>query len=342
MKWLLALTPAAAACHLLHAPSVVVFLIAALALIPLAGLLGEATEELAAHVGERWGGFLNATFGNLGELIIALVMLSAGQVELVKLSLIGSVMGNLFLVLGCSLVVGGIRHKQLFFRAENVGPMVLTLFLALTTMLVPTIAHTVDAQNTLEHRTTGIAFILMAAYVLLMIFRFQQPNREATLSVEESHEVTGHTWSKRTALLVLAASAIAIGGVSEILVHHLDAGAHALGWSSLFVGLFVIPFVGNIAEHFVAITAAAKNRMDFSLEISVGSATQIALFVVPVLMFTAPLFGTELTLVFSPFAISAISAAIMGAWLAMHDGKSDWHEGAFLLLCGFAFAIYAF
>lgn len=342
LYWFLALTPVTIACHLLHASSVVTFLAAAAALVPLAGLLGDATEELAAHVGERWGGFLNATFGNLGELIIALVMLSAGQVELVKLSLVGSVMGNLVLVLGMSLVVGGIRYRTLEFNGALVGPAITTLFLALTIMLVPTIAHLVDTANALEHRTNGIAIILITAYVSLIVFRFQQPKHEATLSVADSHEVTGHAWSRRTALVVLALSALAIGGVSEILVHHLDAGAKALGWSDLFIGLFIVPLVGNVAEHFVAIQAAAKNRMDFSLEISVGSAAQIALFVAPVLMFAAPIFRCELTLVFSPIAIEIISAAIMGAWLVLLDGKSNWFEGVLLLLFGSAFAIYCF
>lgn len=342
LHWFLALVPAAIVAHVLHAPPAVTFLLAGGALIPLAGLLGEATEELASHLGERWGGFLNATFGNLGELLIAFVALKAGEIELVQLSIVGSVIGNLLIVLGASLVVGGIRHGELRFDAASVGPMITTLFLALTAMLVPTIAHHEQVGNMIEGRGVSVGVALLTLYALLLLYRFRKPKDAAVLSVAEIHETVGFRWSKRTALAVLAVSALAVGGVSEILVHHVDAAGHALGWSPFFIGLFIVPFVGNVAEHFVAIQAAARNRMDFSLEISVGSAAQIALFVFPVLLFASPFVGQPFTPVFPSIAIEATGAAVMAAWLVMLDGRSNWFEGAALLiLCGL-FGVFTF
>ncbi|MBI4143118.1 calcium/proton exchanger [Candidatus Uhrbacteria bacterium] len=339
--WFLVLVPAAIVAHVFDAPPTVTFVLAGIALIPLSGLLGEATEELAAHLGERWGGFLNATFGNLAELVIALVALKAGEIELVQLSIVGSIIGNLFIVLGASMLVGGIRHGTLRFDPDLVGPMVTLLFLALTTMLVPTVAHLVQTDAVLEHRTNGVAIALLAFYALFLLHRAREPGDHVppTAVVQET---TGHAWSTRTAFGILAIAAVAIGGLSEILIHHIDHAAHALGWSKFFVGLFVIPLVGNVAEHIVAVFAAAKNRMNLSIEISVGSATQIALFVTPVLLLIAPLFGQELTLVFPLIGLEAIGTAVMAAWLVLLDGKSNWLEGAALCIVAVLFGYYCY
>lgn len=338
----LLLAPATAIAQYAHLPATVVFVLAALALIPLAGLLGEATEELAAHLGEQWGGFLNATFGNLAELIIAITALRAGAIELVKLSLVGSIIGNLFLVLGASMVVGGIRHGRLTFSAGAVGQMVTLLVLSLATMLIPTVAHHIGGLDAaLEHKTIGTAVALLALYALLLAFRFRN-QEDHVPPVHVAHDVTGHRWGTRTALAVLCVSALAIGAVSEMLIHHVEAAGHTFGWSAAFLGLFIVPLVGNVAEHFVAIIAAAKNRMDLSIEIAVGSAAQIALFAVPVLVLLAPLFGQELTLVFSPLALGAICTAVIAAWLVLQDGTSNWFEGSALLVLAGLFGYYTF
>ncbi|MDO8621635.1 MAG: calcium/proton exchanger [bacterium] len=342
LYWFLALVPAAIAAHVLHAPAAVTFCLAAAALIPLSGLLGEATEALAAHLGERWGGFLNATFGNLAELIIAFVALKAGKVELVKLSIIGSIIGNIFIVLGVSIVVGGIRHGTLRFQAELVAPMITLLFLALTTMLVPSVAHLFPAGQTVEHRTFGVGIALLGLYGLFLFHRSREPEGDHVPPIEDIHDATGHAWSKRTAIIVLAVSAITIGGLSEILVHGIDEAAKTFGWTELFVGLFVVPLVGNVAEHFVAVQVAAKNRIALSIEIAVGSATQIALFVAPVLLLAAPFVGQELTLVFPLLGLEAIGIAVMAAWLIMLDGKTNWLEGAALCIIALLFGYYCY
>lgn len=341
LYWFLVLVPAAIVAHMLHAPPAVTFCLAAGALIPLSGLLGEATEALAAHLGERWGGFLNATFGNLAELIIAFVALKAGKIELVKLSLIGSIIGNIFIVLGASVVVGGIRHGTLRFSPSIVAPMITLLFLALTTMLVPSVAHLFQSGQAVEHRTLGVGIALLAFYGLFLLHRAREPGDHVP-PVEDIHDATGHTWSKRTAVIVLAVSAIAIGGLSEILVHGIDEAAKTFGWTELFVGLFVVPLVGNVAEHFVAVQVAAKNRIALSVEIAIGSATQIALFVAPVLLLVAPLVGQELTLVFPLIGLEAVGIAVMAAWLVMLDGQTNWLEGAALCIIAVLFGYYCY
>lgn len=341
--WFLGLAPAAVVAHLAHAPAVLVFILAASALIPLAGVLGEATEALAAHLGERWGGLLNATFGNLAELIIAGIALSTGAIELVKLSIIGSIIGNLFIVLGASMVVGGIRHGTVRFSQDLVSPMITLLFLALTAMLVPTIAHHVGGNSgALEHKTIGAALFLLVMYVLLLVFRATHPEEDHVPSHEHIVETFGHDWSTRRAIIILAGAAGTIGIVSEVLIHHLESASRTFGWSAAFVGLFVVPLVGNVAEHSVAIQAAAKNRCNLTVEIAVGSAAQIALFAAPVLVLIAPLMGQELTLVFDPLALEAVGAAVMAAWLVLLDGKSNWFEGAALLLVAGLFGYYTY
>lgn len=331
LYWFLVLVPVAIVAHLVGAPPVVVFSLSALALIPLSGILGEATEELAARIGESWGGLLNATFGNLAELIIAIVAIRAGAIELVKASIVGSVIGNLLFVLGMSLAAGGFRYETLKFRRELVGPGVTSLFVAMTAMAIPTIAHFTPGDATLEHGSMPVATILFVLYVLGIVKHFRTPDDEATLPTKEVQKILGERWSTARAIITLATAAATIAVMSDILVHHLEGFCNHLGWTPTFVGLIIIPIVGNVAEHFVAVQVALKNRMDLSLSIAVNSATQVALLVAPIAVFTAAAMGHEFTLVFQPLAVEAIGAAVVATFLVTHDEKSDWYEGVMLL-----------
>lgn len=341
LYWFLALVPAAIAAHVFHAPAAVTFCLAAGALIPLSGLLGEATEELASHFGESVGGLLNATLGNLAEIIIVVVAVKAGEVELVKASIVGSVIGNLLFILGLSVFVGGLRAGVFRFDPELVIPSVTALVFAIVALLAPTIAHHAELGSAIEHRTGAAAIILAAIYVLLIIFRFTTLKANA-VSVAAMHETVGKSWGKARASVMLAVTAIVIGGLSEILVHHVAHATTALHLSPLFVGLFVVPLVGNVAEHFVAVQAAWQKRFDLAIGIALDSATQVALFVTPVAILTAAIAGVSFTLVLPPIALEALVMAVGLVWFVVWDGKSNWWEGAALLLLDALFLCLAF
>lgn len=342
LRWFLVFVPVTVAAHLLHVPSAVVFAAAALALLPLSGIVGEATEQLAAHVGEAWGGLLNATFGNLAELIIVFVAIRAGAVELVKASLVGSVVGNLMLVLGASLFVGGIRRQTLTFRRDLVAPSVTNLLIATSAMALPTLARFSDSHANMGRVSLGGAGVLILLYALLLVKQFRTVGDQATLAVHEVHEALGARWSKRRALVVLVATAITLGGMSEILVHHLEGFCDGVGLTPTFVGLIVVPLVGNIAEHFVAIQVAAKNRMDLSLAVSIGSATQIALLVAPLAVFAGMVLGNPVTLDFPPLAVTFMYLSVFFAWIVTSDSNGDWYEGVQLICLYFLVGVICY
>lgn len=344
--WFLALVPAAVIAHVLDAPSAVTFCLAAGALIPLSGLLGEATKELASHFGDSVGGLMNATLGNLAEIIIVVVAVRAGEVELVKASIVGSVIGNLLFILGLSVFVGGLRSGGLrggtfSFNSELVIPSVTALVFAIVALLAPTIAHHSELGSAIEHRTGAVAIILATIYALLIVFRFTTLKQHA-VSVTAIHEAVGRGWSKMTASVVLTVVALTIGGLSEVLVHHVEHATTALKLSPLFVGLFVIPLVGNVAEHFVAVQAAWQRRFDLAIGIALDSATQVALLVTPVAILAAAIAGVPFTLVLPPIALEALVMAVGLVWFVVWDGKSNWWEGAALLLLDALFLCLAF
>lgn len=329
--WLLALVPITVAAHLFHLPPVLIFILASASLIPLSGLLGEATEVLAAHLGESWGGILNATFGNAVELLIVIAAIRSGQLELVKASIVGSVLGNLLLILGCSLVVACWKRPQVVFNKDLVLPSILNLFIAVTLMSFPTAAHFFMGDHLNEKMSLGVAAVLLVLYVLTMIDHFHTPHDEATATPDEVHHAIEVSWSQKRAVLVLGTATLAVIGVSEILVHHVEAFCDQLHLTKSFVGFIIVPIVGNVAEHFVAIKVATKNRMDLSLAVSIGSATQIGLFVTPVAVFAALFFGRELTLYFQPLALLPIAAAVFFTWFILQDGRGRRIEGVNLL-----------
>ncbi|NJL03500.1 MAG: calcium/proton exchanger [Chloroflexaceae bacterium] len=337
---------------LLHNP-LLIFGFSCLALIPLAGLLGEATEELAIHTGPQIGGLLNATLGNAAELIIAIVALSQGRIDLVKASLTGSIIGNLLLILGASLLLGGLRHGLQKFNIRTAGVSAAMMTLAIIGLLVPTLfellrevqTNSLDVFDTtvddpaLAAFSLGVAGVLILMYVLSLVFSFTQP--EYRMQAGHGHGDTGeagsatpaHTpkWSIPVAGGVLAAATLGIVFLSEFLVGAVEPVAEEFGLSEVFIGIIIIPLVGNVAEHIVGVQAAAKNQMDLSLAISLGSSQQIALFVAPILVFIGVLLGQQMDLFFNAFEIVILFLAVLLANLISLDGESNWLEGAQLL-----------
>lgn len=333
----------------LHNP-LLVFVFSCIGLIPLAGLLGEATEELAIHTGPKLGGLLNATLGNAAELIITIVALQAGKYELVKASITGSILGNLLLILGLSLLLGGLKHGVQRFDRSTAGMSASMMTLAVIGLVIPTLFElirevqtgTLDVLGTevrdpaLDSLSLGVAAVLIVLYVLSLIFMFRQP-QDALVSHSgvEDHapeaEVHKAKWSVPVASGILAGCTVAIVVLSEFLVGAVEPVVESLGVSELFLGIIIIPIVGNVAEHIVGVQVAYKNKMDLSLAISLGSSMQIALFVAPLLVFISLLFGREMTLFFTPFEVAALTLSVMLASLISVDGKSNWLEGAQLL-----------
>jgi Ca2+:H+ antiporter len=308
------------------------FVITCLGLIPLAGLIGEATEALSVVTGPKIGGFLNATLGNAAELIITIVAIKAGLLDLVKASITGSIIGNLLLVLGFSVLMGGLKHGTQRFNRAHAATNATMLVLAVIALAVPSLFnHTLAGGNlpvtTTEAISLGVSGVMIVLYVLGLLFSLRVTDSALTQSAptEAPH------WSMKTSLLVLAVSTGAVVWLSEILVHEVDAVMAASGLSQFFLGIILIPIIGNVAEHLVAVQVAMKNKVELSIEIALGSSQQIALFVAPVLVFVSLLFGQQLNLVFNQFELLAVLAAVSVAALVSSDGETNWLEGAQLL-----------
>jgi Ca2+:H+ antiporter len=308
------------------------FITSALAVIPAAGILGRGTEELAVHTGPRVGGLLNATLGNAAELIITIFAIREGLLDLVKASITGSILGNVLLVMGLSVLAGGIKNGVQRFDRTHAGVNATQLLLAVLALMIPSLfffAHT-ETTGPVESLSMGtaIAMIIIYALGLIFAFRFTGPEPALAQEVEAEH---GGSWSVRKALLVLLVATALIAWLSEILVGAVEYTSQALGLSEFFIGIIVVPLVGNVAEHVVAVQAAWKNKMELSMAVSIGSSLQIALFVAPVLVFISPLLGNPLTLVFNPFEIIALFAGVLIGALVSQDGETNWLEGAQLL-----------
>jgi len=324
----------------LHWSPVVVFFAAALGVVPLAGFMGKATEELALYTGPKLGGLLNATLGNAAELIITIVAIQKGAtnpalreglMELVKASITGSVLGNLLLILGLSILVGGIRFKKQTFDRTQAGVNSTMLILAIIALAVPSLfSQSIDAVNHagVEYLSIGVAVVMIVVYALSILFSFQMVSTQDSLAQASEHPPV---WSRTTAVGVLAAATIGIAVLSEALVGAVEPVVAQLGVSEFFLGIILIPLVGNVAEHVVAVQMAAKNKMELSLAISLGSSLQIALFVAPLLVFISLLLGNPLTLTFNVFEIIALVGSGLIAGLIALDGESNWLEGVQLL-----------
>ncbi len=309
---------------------VLVFASAALAVIPLSDILGEATEELAARMGERLGGLLNATLGNAAELIITIFALREGLLELVKASITGSILGNLLLVLGMSAVAGGVKNGVQHFDRRHASLNSTLVVLAVFAMIIPSLFSAAIAPNLVaEGRfSEGVAVVMILLYSLSVVYALTA--HRGPLAREAAP--TGPTkWSVGRSVATLAVATIAIAVLSEILVGAVEPVVKQLGLTEFFIGIIIIPLVGNVAEHLVALEVAMKNKMELSISISLGSSLQVALFVAPLLVFISLLFGNPLLLVFSTFELIALFCAALVAALITLDGETTWLEGAQLL-----------
>lgn len=338
LNWLLVFVPTAVILKF-AAPNLpaAVFIAACLAIIPLAGLLGHATEELASRTNEGIGGLLNATFGNAAELIIALMALQQGLHDVVKASLTGSIIGNILLVMGASFLAGGLKFKIQTFNPTAARSQANMLTLAAIALIVPAAYHYMGGQEAplLERgMSLEIAGILLVTYVLGLLFSLRTHRHLFTgggpkLQTDGQH---GHGWSLRTALIVLTGSTALIGWISEILVGVVEPAAEAMGMTGVFVGVIVVAIIGNAAEHSSAVVAALKNRTDLSIGISLGSSTQIALFVAPVLVLASLVVGPRpMDLVFTLPEVLAVALAVAISAQVTMDGESNWLEGVQLL-----------
>ncbi len=320
INWLLVSIPASLVADLMHQP-LLTFITAAVAIVPLAGLIGRATDQLAIRVGPQLGGLLNATFGNLTELIVAVLLIAAGDFEVVKASLIGSIVGNLLLVLGLSLFVGGLRCGEQAFSARAAGVHTGSLVLAVAGLGVPALLVATSPNLSSGNRTL---IVLYAAALVFM--QFTSAHLFRTPASSEQPE-----WSRTMAMGVLLGAALLVGLESELLVSALNPALQTLKISPIFVGLILIPIIGNAAEHSSAVFFAIRNKVDVTLEIAVGSSTQVALFVAPVMVFISLLLGQPMDFVFTGFEIGAVFIATLIVAVISRDGRSNWLEGLQLI-----------
>ncbi len=334
MRYLLALlifVPMAIGLELAHGPATLVFLSSAIGVIPLAGLMGVATEHLARRTGPRLGGLINATLGNTAELIIAIFAIREGLLELVKASITGSILGNILLVLGLSILMGGLRNGLQRFDRQTAGLNATMLALAAIALAIPAIfGHAIEQQNhqAVEYLSLGVAAVMICIYVLSLGYSLFSGKRGHSVPEEELER----GWGIPFVVLTLLGATVFICWLSEILVGVVQEVVASWGVTEFFLGVIAIPLVGNVAEHLVGVQAAWRNRMELSLAISVGSSLQIALFVAPALVFLSLFLGGEpLNLVFNQFELVSVAAAVGIAGLISLDGETTWLEGAQLL-----------
>jgi Ca2+:H+ antiporter len=336
VNWLLAFVPIAIALeHFAPQQSLWIFVAAALAIVPLAGWLGRATEQLAERTGEGIGALLNATFGNAAELIIGISALRAGLYDVVKASLAGSIIGNILLVLGAAMLCGGIGRDEQRYGVVAARSQATMLTLAVIALILPAALHAVDREQAPQLATLSvwISLILIAVYAAYLVFSLiTHKGQFEGEDIEEQHRPPEVPWSVRRAALILAAATATIAWMSEILIAAIEPAAAELGLNDIFVGVFVVAILGNAAEHSTAVVAAMRNRMDLALGIAIGSSVQIALFVAPVLVLLSYALGPEpMDLAFSGGLVLSVTMAVWITGQVAADGRSDWLRGVQLL-----------
>jgi len=337
--------PVAIVADVLHAQPLVIFALSALAIIPLAGVLGAATEELAGHTGPTLGGLLTSTLGNFAELVIAGFALKAGMTELVKASITGSILGNLLLVLGAAQLAGGLKYKTQKINPNITGLNSTLLIVAVIGLVLPAMFHALHpdpARVRTVNMSAWVAALLLLGYLLSLVYSMYTHKRLFGESADASEHKSASTWSLRRSIATLAGAALTIGVLSEILVSATDASVKSLGLSEMFVGLILIPIIGNAAENSSAVLMAMKNRMDLAVGIAVGSSVQVALVVAPLLVFMGLLFGKPMDLAFTTMEVASVALAVAVASSVMRDSESNWLEGAFLLIAYAAIAVAFF
>ena len=336
-----------------HEEYTLIFIAAAMGVIPTAALMGRSTEELAHRTGPGIGGFLNVTFGNFPELVIAFFALNAGLQEVVKASIIGSILGNILLVMGLAMFVGGRKRERQFFDRTAANVQVLMLLLAAAALVLPAVFELIDGgrlprvgeeevnfRNEVETMSFVIAIILLGTYAAGLLFSLKTHRRLFNPSGEEEHH---DAWPIRRSVITLAVAGVAVGVMSEILVGSIIEASETFGISEFFVGLIVVAIVGNAAEHWVAVLFAAKNKMDLAVNISVGSSAQIAMFVAPVLVLLSFFVGpSPMALVFNGLELGAVILAVLITMHVTNEGESTWFEGVQLLAVYVVFGLTFF
>ena len=340
---LLVFVPGLIVLEMLHVSAVWLFAAAGLAIVPLAGVLGDATEEMAARMGPAAGGLLSGTLGNATELIIALMAIRAGEIAVVKASITGSILGNLLLVFGLSVVVGGMGRVKQTFERTHAGVNTAMLMLAVVGLVMPAVFDLV-VYGSLERDTPLIqnlslatAGVLIATYLASFLFSFR--THKHLFKVEEQHTAN---MSRASAMVLLIGATLLIAWASEVLVAQIEGATKALGMTKFFVGMIVVAVVGNAAEHSAAVVAARKNKMDLAFTIAVGSSVQIALLVAPLLVFASYLLGHPMSLVFNGFEIVSVILSVLVVSLVAMDGETNWFEGVQLLAVYLILAIAFF
>ncbi len=328
---------------MIGAEHTVLFVCSLLAILPLASKMGEATEELALVFGGHVGGLLNATFGNMAELIIALLAINRGLVDLVKASIAGSIIGNLLFVLGLSLFFGGLKYKEQKF-SPHLGSMNSTMLtIALMSLMIPSLFHFVPA----EHRgndelilSISVAVLLIAVYAMSMLFSLK--THEYLFRGGEKQHSGKPKWGRNKAIAILGLSTAALALVSEVFVGQIELVAHDFGLSELFIGAIIVAVIGNAAEHIAAVFFALKNNVDLAVNVTVGSSLQIALFVAPLAVLAGTAMGQPMDLVFTPFELIAVFASVLIVNEITTDGRFNWFEGAQLIVMYLVIAVLFF
>jgi Ca2+:H+ antiporter len=352
---LLLFIPVSIAGHFLHWSDQIVFITSALAIVPLAAWMGTATEEIAVVMGPALGGLLNATFGNATELIIALVALNAGLIDVVKASITGSIIGNLLLVMGLSMLLGGLKYKEQTFQPIVARVNASSLNLAVIAMLLPTAVDYTSSgidDDSIQKLSIAVSIVLIIVYGLTLLFSMKTHNylyevgladmdpeelADVNLAGDNDHgKVNLPLW-----ISVLLGCTLLVAVESEFLVSTLETATKELGLTALFTGVILVPIIGNAAEHATAVTVAIKDKMDLSVSIALGSSLQIALFVAPFLVLAGYAMGKPMNLSFNPFELVAVMVSVLIANSISSDGRSNWLEGSLLLaaytVLGFAF-----
>jgi Ca2+:H+ antiporter len=338
MKFLYALlifVPIAVGARIAGAPPIAVFILSALAIIPLSGVLGAATEAFAEHTNASIGGVLSATMGNLAELIIAAVALRAGLLDLVKASITGSILGNLLLVLGIALFAGGLKFKAQKFNRNLAGTSSTVLLIAVFGLVVPALFYGLhpDPDRVATVRMSHyVAGLLIAGYLAWLAFSLWTHSSDFAAAGQGPAVTVAPKWSSKKALGILLAAAVAIGVVAEVLVSATEEAVKVLGLSEFFVGLILIPIIGNAAENSSAIIMAMRNRMDLAFNIAVGSSIQVALFIAPLLVLLGMVFHQPMDLAFTTMEVASIALAVTVTSSVIRDAETNWLEGALLLL----------
>jgi Ca2+:H+ antiporter len=349
--FLLVFVPISVILDLVHADHIIIFIIAVIALIPLAKLIGDSTEHLSTHYGSTLGSLLNVTFGNAAEIIIAVVAINAGLIDLVKASITGAILGNIMLIFGLSMIAGGIRKKEQLFSRENAGLQSTMIFLAIIGLAIPTVVSStilkpaeIENQLKIQFLSDALAILLLLVYIAGIVFTFfthkhlfvtpqmEEENNNHNIDTTTTTTTTTTTkhWGKKRAFFMLAISMVGVVVVSEILVGSIEETSKQFGFGELFVGAIIIGIVGNAAEHSSAIILARKGKIDLSIGIAAGSGTQIALFVVPLLVIFGIILNQPFTLEFTIYELVTLFLAAIILNLIAHDGRSNWFEGVML------------